>query len=306
VFPAYAVAQQPGGVTTWDDVDGITYSHDSDNKVCRAHTSYTQIISDESQGGANSATLYGVWSEVTTNRAGIGSDASDNAGGSNPLVKVTVKYGCRVRSTVSTDLKDVYETIVRPHMVALATSMTGVSQVSAVAEEPGLQPQSNRIFARLVFLAPGDSSLIRVDTSVAKVEKNPFTLVPVLDGDPYSRDMHNRPGYRGAVVVATALVLGNTLRGGAGSTPFLLWRKHIERLEKEGYLVTELHQPTEKVFEFTGMGISSPMQLTAVSRVAHLEFAKIRASSRGSRAGGLKSSAIVRDTAGLHQMLKEG
>ncbi len=280
-FPTYTAAQKTAAGGVWDEYAARSYAHDTFNKTCKCSASYRQILAAQSQSGTNDTTLQNVWTEVTTSRAGIGADP----GGTSPLVKISVRYACTVRSTVTTDLKSTYLNNVRPHMISIASAYaTDSTQMSAISETPGLRPQDNTIAARIVFLAPGDSSLIRADTNVAMIERLPIFFEPVLDGDDYSRDRHNRPGYKAAAVVSTVLMLDSSPTagsafsvGGAGSQVFSTADAHVARLKRQNYHVVEKQQPVFKRVEFDSMRLGgAKLNLVSVRRTILMEKAKIR------------------------------
>lgn len=279
-FPTYAASITSAVGGAWDEAAGVAYSPDDENKVCTCRAVYRQLVSAQSQSGTNDTTLQGVWSEVTTDRAGIGADP----GGTDPLVQITVRLFANVRSTVSTSLHEVYVNTVRPHLIALARSYSGYGEVTAIAERPGLRPQNNSISSHMVFLAPQGSYLIRSDTNIAYVHRMSHFYEPVLDGGSYSRDRHNQPGFKGAAVATTILAMGSLLTDSMAGGAFSTHDAAITMLQQAGYKVTERRQPTTKPIEFDGMGTTGKLRIIAASRVTLMEFADVKGGELRSRA----------------------
>ena len=213
-FPTYVTAQQAAvdATATWDELTGRTYTYDSDDKICTARASYRSLVANETTAGLNSTTLQGVEMAVRTTTS---ASQVDSGSGAKPLLEILVSFSCRVRSSQSTDLRSVWENTVRPHMIAQARSLSGANTVAAISQRPFLDTQSNSIQATMRFVARGASSVIASATVLAKDEVLPVTFVPVLDGDPYARDEHFRPGSRTAVVSSSVAEVG-----GGSANPF--------------------------------------------------------------------------------------
>ena len=265
-FPTYATALQGVEGGTWDELSGVVYQHDSDDKFCQASASYMQVIANQSAGTLNDTELQGVQISVLTRTIG---PADETNSGARRMQEVTVSFSCAVRKTQSTDLKSVWETKVRPHMIAVAEDLSGIGKLTATDIRPGLDPQRNAIAARMVF-AGLTVSLISSDIATAVDELLPVAFEPVLTGRPYDRDRHTRPGSKIATVTARILEVdaGND-RALAG------YKAAIKVFERQGYHLTRQATLLDRRSELSGLGVTSPIRLRSRQLQAVLEYADV-------------------------------
>ena len=264
-FPAYATSLQTVEGGTWDEVDAIRYAHDSEDKVCQVSASYIQVIANQSSGTANDTTLQGVRIFVATSTQAPG-DAKGS--GAKPLQEITVDFSCQVRKSVSTDLRNVWLTKVRPRMIEVASDLSGTSQLAAVAELPGLSPMSNSISARMVFLGT-QVSLLSSSVVVSEVETVPFIHEPVLSGEPFDRDRHRVPSTAFARVRSTVLEIDTKSDRSLGSH-----KEAIRILVSQGFHVMQesiLYDERERA----GLQGAKPLFLRARGVEALLEYATV-------------------------------
>jgi hypothetical protein len=265
-FPTYYAALQTAAGGTWDEYGGRVYTPDDEGKICQASAAFRRVISNQSVAALNDTTLQDVQISVSTKTVAPGDAAGS---GAQRMQQITVVYSARVRSSVSTDLQSVWLTKVRPRMVAVATALSDARRVTAISVEPGLDAQNNAISARMVFLA-APTSVISVDLVVSTTETLPFTLEPVLTGDPYARDRHWAVGDRRATVVALILEVDDGR--GAGRE---VYDAAIRDLEGEGYLVRRVSTPALRKFRLGARGVGAPLTLRSTRLQTELEFATV-------------------------------
>ena len=273
-FPTYTAALQTSEGGTWDEVHPAAYASDSDDKVCQASASYRELIANQSVGTLNDTTLQGVNIRVSTRTLGPANAKGSNA---RALQEITVTFFARVRKSVSTNLRNVYDTKVKPHMVSVAKTLSGKSRITATLDDPGLNPDHNVIDARMKFLA-SSVSLISSEIVTGMVEDKPFDLVPVFTGNPFDRDRHSKPGAEFVTVFASVLELES--KNDRALAPY---RAAIQVFERRGYHLKKETLLSDKTSELPGIAGTSPMRLRARQMQAVLEFGKILAAGAGRR-----------------------
>lgn len=263
-FPGYVTLLQGVEGGTWDELDAQVFQHDSDDKFCQVSASFTQVIANQSAGVLNDPQLQGVQISVNVRTTGPG-DARGS--GAKRLQVVTVGFVCAVRRSQTTDLRNVFESKIRPHMIGVAQSLTGLTSITATDIRPGLNPQGNTINARMTFVS-SSVALISSDVTTSEDEVMPFRFEPVLTGRPFDRDRHSRPGQKIATVTATILETdsGND-RSLAG------FNAAIAVFTRQGYHVMRKSTPVDRRVELSGLNVTSPLRLRARRVTALLEFA---------------------------------
>lgn len=264
-FPGYVTTLQGVEGGTWDELIARTYQHDSDDKFCQASASYIQVISSQSTTATNDTTLQGVRISIATRTRAPG-DAKGS--GAKRLEEVTITFFTRVRRSVTTDLLNVWETKVRPQMIAVAADLSGSPQLVAIEEFPGLSPQDNTISARMVFLG-GGGSLISSDIVTSEVETASFLFEPVLTGKPFDRDRHTIPGTKFAVVFARILETDTN-----SDSSLAGFRAAIRVFEAKGYHVMRKSVLLDRRIQ-SGLPSTRSLRIRAREVEALMEFAKI-------------------------------
>ena len=265
-FPTYVTALQGVEGGTWDETSGIVYQHDSDDKFCQVSAAYAQVIANQSAGVINDTELQAVQISVMTRTTG---PADATGSGARRMQEVTVMFSCVVRKSQSTDMKSIWETKVRPHMIAVAEDLSGVAKLTATDIQPGIDPMSNAISARMVF-AGVKVNLISSDIATSVDEVLPVSFEPVLTGKPYDRDRHTKPGSRVATVSANILEVdsGND-RALAG------YKAAIKVFERQGYHLIRLTTVFDRRSTLPGLDVTAPLRLRSRQLQAVLEYARV-------------------------------
>ncbi len=266
-FPSYVAAKQLIEGGTWDEEDRISYAVDGDDKICQASASYVQVIANQSSGTLNDSTLQGVRISIVARTPTSGRDPKS---GARDLQTVTVRFGCRVRRSASTDLKSVFESKVRPRMIELAKSLSGNSRLSAIDIRPGFNPDSNSIQAQMTLVGI-QTNVIRSEITTSKSEDLGFYFERVLTGGKYDRDRHEITGTRVAGVVATVLEVDT-----GGDRALLGFRTAIRTLEQDGFHLRKISTIVDKSSETDGLGVTPPLRLRLRKVQAILEFANVQ------------------------------
>ena len=290
-FPAFVTAQQalfPG--IEWDDTEAQTLRRTAEDKIATVSARYFEIKQFEQSSGTldDPEIVADTWN-VAVFREGPG-DLTGSAAGR--FVSVVVDVSCNVPFSQITDpevdLVQIYEAKLRPYAREVARSQTSAGALAILNENPAFDMRNSRIVARITFVGT-ETNLISSSLVIGETSSLGKFLVPVLDGDSDSRDLHRVPTRRRRVItLETREVEAQGTQVGGD-----VFEEAVRASEEAGFLLLDDDIP---VYQREEIGIAADGSLIAIvhrRRTAFLEFAKIRrgagvtADSRPStRAGG--------------------
>ncbi len=286
-FPVYTATVKDDLGGTWDETSRAVYRYDTENKLCSAEAAYRQVIFGQSSGVLNNATLVGTNIIVSARRTSANAVPGANA---RPLTTVLVSFATGVRKSQSTDLKSVWENTARSYVLTVAESLSGVTALAVVTENPVYDPVDNRIHATMVCVG-SESNLIAATQNTGTVESPSAFYVDVANGDPWARDRHTGPA-RKVVVIRTEIVELDT---GGGSANFSVHINAVNRTIRSGYVLLSEAQPTDVVQVHTIPGMGKRVQVRRRVRKTTLDRANV---VRGGGTGGTRAGSNQTRTRG--------
>jgi len=171
-----------------------------------------------------------VWRELIFNQAGGSKDnakivnqrlgitrrteAPGDAPGVNRLATVDVEYDCDVDSTVTTDLKSLYEGTIRPFMIQRAKKFVAGSTIALVKEEPQINPDVNHIHVVMEIRATFGGGLFSRIVEVEEEFQPGVALIPI-----WTDDMTQRYRYQGPIIRRRTITDTKTVWGFVYATP---------------------------------------------------------------------------------------
>ena len=190
------------------------WTRDHNNKSLSFTRTYEEIVYQQGTGATDVAAIKGA--RLLIARAQLSADASPEYGAAEPPVALVVEYDAFVDKTVTTDLEGLWESTVRPLIVAAAATVSGSSPV-IVREVPRFDFTDNRISAQVELIATISGIVFaRVeyedDVSPGRI------FVPVWNGDPYARDEYRGPASH-VRRMSTLLVMQRGTKPGAPVPP---------------------------------------------------------------------------------------
>lgn len=193
-------------------------THDDPNKNLTFTRTYLEVIFNQAGGVLNNAAIKNPRVMVTRSREGI-RDSDPSVVKAVPLI---VSYGCDVDKDQTTDLEGLYEGTIKPYLITYVQDVTGISNVSLLTDEPQFIPAANSITARLLFRGY-EGNLIMATTTTTEEDDRGKIVVPVWDGNAYSKWTFQGPANRFRTVTQHVLELtgsgGEIGDGGGGLSP---------------------------------------------------------------------------------------
>lgn len=169
--------------TDWEELDEEK-TLDRNDRVMRFTKAFQEIIYPQSQSVDDHPAIKTPSIFVQASQTGI-DDSIPNA---EKPVEVTVGFLATIDKSQSTDLKTLWLTVIRPHMIQTARDYltTTVGPIAVMASNPGFDPTSNVIRASLDLLVFTSSPLISATVTTTESVAKPFRLVPLFGQNPYA------------------------------------------------------------------------------------------------------------------------
>jgi hypothetical protein len=166
------------------------FRYDDQNKVLSFRRVYQEVIYRQSVSDTDVAAIKSpslVVERVTP------PDDSDPDFNTRPLEQLRVVYRAAIDKNASVDLAGLYNSTIRPLMLAEANALAG-STVVVTRENQSLEPTANTLSCVLECLADTGAAFYRATLDVIDYVKEPKEWAPVWSGDPYDVDEYDVPG----------------------------------------------------------------------------------------------------------------
>lgn len=118
------------------------------------------------------------------------------------------------------DLRDKWESVIRPWILDCVAAQTLATRVAVVAEDPSFDYGNRRITASMSCVAPNSSDVISASVTTTDAADAGAFLAPVWNGDPFAKHVFRGPATLERTITTTVrriLTAGNTLLGVVGS-----------------------------------------------------------------------------------------
>lgn len=256
-----------GGV--WDELVARSITRDDDNdKTATATVTYREVIFAQSSDGTNDTTIVDPHYDFVTHRTAM----PQYPGGASEPVAVTVAFNLGVRKSVTQDLKAVVQNKVKPYLRGLVATQTDApSAPVAVEESITTDPINNRVRGAITYVCLS-TSLVRMSLRRKEHLYTGKGLVPVLDGKPFSRDLHPGPGARILELTLHTIEIAGVAESGEdiSQKPFT---DAVAKAEGQGFVLQDQDAETERFARTLPQSGDSITFLERV-RVAVLEYAE--------------------------------
>lgn len=164
------------------------FSYDDQNKVLRFRRVYEEVFYRESLAGGDHASIKGA--QINIDRT-----TPENRGppgfGVRPLERLRASYSATIDRSV-TDIKGLYESTVRPLLLAELQNVSG-GTVVVVGETPSYVPTENVLRVVLDVACDLGGSFYSASLRTQDYLRHGKILVPVWSDDPYARDLYRGP-----------------------------------------------------------------------------------------------------------------
>lgn len=210
---AYQTAVMSGLSITEFEIIDESASNDDDDKILDFSRTLREIIFAQSGSATNDTRL--VNHQVAFARS------LPNAGSSDPnvsqLATVTGHYEANVDVTVTTDLRSLWEDVVRPYVLEQARTQFGDGTIGVVGDDVRFERATNRIIVDLTLLVTtGSNVLTFIQTETVEDDKGRL-IIPVWDGGVLDAYVFQGPRtLTRSVVVIKRILAGGGAAGGAG------------------------------------------------------------------------------------------
>lgn len=261
-FVALATAITTALTGTWEQASSITKSYDEDSRTLTASTTYTELIFDQDGENRNSATLIGANYDIRLDRKSAFGIPGKNI--PKGLSAATVSFSCGVDIAGGRDLKEVIETDIIPYVsftVSKKLLQTGVTP-KLLKHTLKADYVNNRVAGTLFYLVE-ETTILEMSKRASTQYRRGITLIPVLDGKEFTRDMHTGPGRQTLNVVLGARVLGRS----AAFTVKQLEKSEVIAANKAGYIFMgygTTYSPSTEYFWVSGEEIETTIQTTTL------------------------------------------
>ena len=171
-YAAEVLALSQFSAATFEKVGEPSIESNETYKVTTFTQVYKEILFNQEVGVLNNAAIVDPQMLVTVSRTGPGDSTAGGAnvgvfggvgqtqtsGGGSDIIRpsvVTVTYDAAIDVEVSSNLTNLWTSVIRPRMISAATSMTSLGAkpgVIVLEEDPGIDRPNNRISARMVFM----------------------------------------------------------------------------------------------------------------------------------------------------------
>lgn len=178
-----------GGGDTFNLLTPKGFTYDDQNKVLRFERVYQEVFFRESTSGADSAALKGA--QLNIDRTSPESK-SPSGFGARPLEQVRASYSAFVDSDQTTDIKSLYESTVRPLILAELGNFGG-GTVVVIRETPSYDPTENMIRAVVEAAVDLSGGIYAGTLQIEDFIRHGVILVPVWTDNPFDRDQYQGP-----------------------------------------------------------------------------------------------------------------
>ena len=168
--------------TDWELIDQPIVA-DRNDRLYQFTRTYQEIIYKQSQTVDDHPAIKDHSMFVQSSEPGI----SDSVKQTSKPVEVTVGFSAIIDKNETTDLKTLWLTTIRPHMLQTARDYvsTAPSEIAVISADPGLDPTKNVIKASLNLLIYSGSNLINAIISESIEITKGFRLVPLASNVPW-------------------------------------------------------------------------------------------------------------------------
>lgn len=209
------------------------FSYDDQNKVLRFRRVYEEVFYRESLAGGDHASIKGAQINIDRTTPENRGPAGFNV---RPLERLRASYSATIDRSV-TDIKGLYESTVRPLLLAELQNVSG-GTVVVVGETPSYVPTENVLRVVLDVACDLGGSFYSASLRTQDYLRHGKILVPVWSDDPYARDLYRGPATH--VKTVTRFTVAKVGGGANGSgvadrfqIPVLAGFEEIEQLRDE-------------------------------------------------------------------------
>lgn len=212
---------------------------DDNDKVATVTEVWHEITFDQAAGVRNDPALVKPQYEILTFRTAVPQLAG--SGAAEPIsVTIAFSTGFHLVEVEPNEIRQAVEDKVVAYLAGLLAIGTDAPAPIAVEKNVKVDPTNNRA-SGVVTYAAFASSLIRCSLRVQDYEYAGNVLVPVMDRNPHSRDLHPSPGLRRRVITYAALELGD----GTGENALGPLRAAREQAVAEGFWLQDEQEEGE-------------------------------------------------------------
>lgn len=184
---------------TWELVGKPQARFDDQNKLLSFSHVYREVVANQSSGTLDHAaivnpTLIVRRERVSTERAILA--AAAGSGGdldAQALVGLRAEFRCWIDRTTQPDLQLAYENVVRPRLLEAIRELSGVTVLAVVRDEMVPEIHEHMLTARIDAQGDPGTGLYQSRLEVEELYDTGVALIPVLDGNPFSRDLYEGP-----------------------------------------------------------------------------------------------------------------
>lgn len=207
-FEALASAIQATLGGTWERASPITQQYEEDRRTLSASATYVELIYDQAQGVRDSPNLFGATYDITVDRPStFGYPGEESA---RPLTGVAVRFSSAVDKDA--DLTTEIANVILPYIEdTVSSELSLVDPPIMLKHTLKANPDRSRVGGVVLFLAKEGGSLIEISKSTSDTASTGDRLIPVLDGNKWTRDKHTGPGKWLRVVTIRARVNGTNV-----------------------------------------------------------------------------------------------
>jgi hypothetical protein len=211
----YAAAVQAAIGGTYEIISEVATADDADKNLDFTQV-YREIIYSQSAAGLNHAAIVAPRFVYSRQRVAPGDTGSDT----RRLEVITVDFGCSVDKDVTTDLSTLYTGTIRPYLIAQAFSQFGSSSGALVDENYAPGPDGNTISVQMTFnmIPEAASNLVQHRRSVTTFYNTGKIIVPIWDGNAFSKHVYDGPADLVRTIKETKLLLGVQAGSGAAAS----------------------------------------------------------------------------------------
>ena len=261
-FDALVSAIQTTLTGTWERVGSINQSYDEDHRTLTASATYMELLFDQSAEGRNDADLINVRYDIQVDRPPGYTIPGKSI--PKPLSAITINFSAQVDVARGKDLKAAIDELVVPYVTSTVAKKLTTTGTTPKLMKHNLKADyvGNRIAGTLFYLAE-ETTIIELSKRVVTSYKRGITLVPVLDGKEFTRDIHTGPGQETLHVVLGARVLGRSASYAMG----ILEKEEVRAQNRKGYMFlgySTAYSPTEEHFFTSGQSIETTVQTTTL------------------------------------------
>lgn len=183
----------------WELVGKPRARFDDQNKLLAFEHVYREVVANQASGVLNhpaivNPTLIVRREKVSTERAILSRIGS--TGGSldaSALIGLRAEFRCNIDRATQPDLQLAYENVVRPRLLEAIRELSGVTTLAVVRDEMVPEIHEHTLTARVDCQGDPGTGLYQSRLEVEELYDTGVALIPVLDGNPFSRDKYDGP-----------------------------------------------------------------------------------------------------------------